>query len=239
MKYTYYYQTKDNENRTGEIKARDRADAYTQLRKQGIRPYRVVGDDPVNWRPWAIGGLVLVLLAGMTAFGISYFMGDAARHELIGRRQITGDAKYLMERAVDAWEGVFETHLDRYLAAYAQPGDGMIPLEASVDDLERFRKELDIPLSRSSRDRDEVVQLKDIVEKLREEMRAYLDNGGTVREYLDFLEERQQSERNIRHQEFLAVRKAPVERRHRVWLEANLRLKGMNLPPLPEPRLDQ
>ena len=52
MKYTYYYQTKQNENKTGVIDARDRADAYTKLRKQGLRPYRVVGDDPAKWRQW-------------------------------------------------------------------------------------------------------------------------------------------------------------------------------------------
>ena len=36
MKYKYLYQTKDNENREGWIKAKDRADAYAKLRKQGV-----------------------------------------------------------------------------------------------------------------------------------------------------------------------------------------------------------
>lgn len=51
MKYRYLYQNKTNQNCEGEIEARDRADAYTKLRKAGIRPYRVIGDDPFNWRP--------------------------------------------------------------------------------------------------------------------------------------------------------------------------------------------
>ena len=63
MKYRYLYQTKENENREGWIKARSRDEAYTLLRKQGIKPYRVIGDDPFNWRPWAIAGGYILLLA--------------------------------------------------------------------------------------------------------------------------------------------------------------------------------
>lgn len=71
MTYKYLYQDKANRNCEGEIKARNRADAYTALRKQGIRPYRVIGDDPWNWRPWAIGAgyailmMVIVIMAIM------------------------------------------------------------------------------------------------------------------------------------------------------------------------------
>lgn len=63
MTYKYLYQDRNNRNCEGEIKARNRNDAYLQLRKQGIRPYRVIGDDPLNWRPWAIAAGYAVLLA--------------------------------------------------------------------------------------------------------------------------------------------------------------------------------
>lgn len=62
MTYKYLYQTKENENREGEIKAHSRDEAYTLLRKQGIRPYRVIGEDPWNWRPWAIAAGYAVLV---------------------------------------------------------------------------------------------------------------------------------------------------------------------------------
>lgn len=62
MTYKYLYQDKTNRNCEGEIKARDRAEAYTLLRKRGIRPYRVIGDDPWNWRPWAIASGYAVLM---------------------------------------------------------------------------------------------------------------------------------------------------------------------------------
>lgn len=63
--YKYLYQDKENRNREGEVKARDRAHAYALLRQQGIRPYRVIGDDPLNWKPWAIGAGYAVLLAAI------------------------------------------------------------------------------------------------------------------------------------------------------------------------------
>ena len=69
MTYKYLYQDKENRNREGEIKARSRDEAYTLIRKQGIKPYRVIGDDPWNWRPWAVvaGYLVLLVVIGWLA----------------------------------------------------------------------------------------------------------------------------------------------------------------------------
>lgn len=70
LKYRYLYQDSANATHEGEIAARDRADAYTKLRKQGIRPYRVIGDDPWNWRPWAISAGYVVLSAALVILGI-------------------------------------------------------------------------------------------------------------------------------------------------------------------------
>ena len=70
MKYRYLYQDRENRNLEGEIDARDRADVDLRLRKQGIRPYRVIGDDPWNWRPWAISAGYLVLSAALVVLGV-------------------------------------------------------------------------------------------------------------------------------------------------------------------------
>ena len=70
LKYKYLYQDRKNRNLEGEIDARNRADAYQRLRKQGIRPYRVIGDDPWNWRPWAISAGYLILSAALVVLGI-------------------------------------------------------------------------------------------------------------------------------------------------------------------------
>ena len=70
MKYKYLYQDRKNNNLEGEIVARNRDEAYKLLRQQGIRPYRVIGDDPWNWRPWAISAGYLVLSVALVAVGI-------------------------------------------------------------------------------------------------------------------------------------------------------------------------
>lgn len=73
MKFKYLYQDRENRNREGWVDAKTRDEAYTKLRKHGIRPYRVIGDDPWNWRPAAIvvgyavlaGVLVVVSVVAM------------------------------------------------------------------------------------------------------------------------------------------------------------------------------
>ena len=70
LKYKYLYQDRENNNLEGEIAARDRDEAYKLLRKQGIRPYRVIGDDPWNWRPWAISAGYVILSAALVVVGI-------------------------------------------------------------------------------------------------------------------------------------------------------------------------
>ena len=70
MKFKYLYQDRENRNREGWIDARTRDDAYTKLRKQGIRPYRVIGDDPWNWRPLAIVAGFAVLAVVLVAVSI-------------------------------------------------------------------------------------------------------------------------------------------------------------------------
>lgn len=70
MIYKYLYQDRENRNQEGEVKARSRDEAYTILRKQGIKPYRVIGDDPWNWRPLAISAGYVLLSAALIVLGV-------------------------------------------------------------------------------------------------------------------------------------------------------------------------
>ncbi len=70
LKYKYLYQDRKNRNLEGEIAARNRDEAYRLLRKQGIRPYRLIGDDPWNWRPWAISAGYVILSVALVAVGV-------------------------------------------------------------------------------------------------------------------------------------------------------------------------
>ena len=70
MKYKYLYQDRQNNNLEGEIAAKNRDEAYKLLRQQGIRPYRVIGDDPWNWRPWAISAGYVLLSVALVVVGV-------------------------------------------------------------------------------------------------------------------------------------------------------------------------
>ena len=231
MKYTYLYQTKENENRRGEITARSRADAYAALRRQGIRPYRLIGDDPVRWQPWAVGAAVAVLAAATVAAWL--WAARAGERGPLSRRQLTGDLVVISDGMASGWDGVFETKLDRYLAAYAQPGWIALPPEATEADVAAFARELDEPLQFTASDPPEVKTLKRIVARMRAEMKEYLSGGGvSVRNYLEFLEDRQDQERSFRAMAADAVARAPDSMRDRVRANVNARLREMGLPEL-------
>lgn len=225
MKYQYFYQTKDNENRDGWIKARDRADAYTLLRKQGIKPYRVVGEDPVRWQPWALGALVLALVAALV--GLVLFFGNA--RESVKRHQLTGDRSVISAGLANGWDGVFASPLDRYLAAYAQPGWIAFPPEGIDCESPEFAAELRKPLVLCGKSTAETEELARIVRTLRAEMEKYLADGGSVAEYVAFLEDRQDEERAFRNRALDAVSRAPDALRERARLNMNVRLREMGL----------
>lgn len=144
MTYKYLYQDKQNRNCEGEIKARDRAEAYLLLRKQGIRPYRVIGDDPWNWRPWAVGtgyavlmvviAVLAVLLAAKfeTAVAMAPSAGanktvDLTPEEAEAFRAKAEEAVYRAPEAYryNVWKGVNARLAERGLAPIEKP-EGLV-----------------------------------------------------------------------------------------------------------------
>lgn len=233
MTYQYLYQTKENENRRGEIKARNRAEAYAALRRRGIRPYRLIGDDPINWRPWAVSGAILALVVALCIALFTLWRASTGMRPQ-KRGQLVGDAQVIASGAASGWEGVFDCALDRYLAAYAQPGWLFEP--PAIDDAEKaqFQAALDSPMPDSPDDAPEIRQLRSIVLQMRAEMKDYLSSGGTIGDYLEFLSERQEREFKTREAARETLAKAPPEMRRRAWLNLNMRLGDLGIAPLPE-----
>ena len=141
MTYKYLYQDKQNRNCEGEIKARDRAEAYLLLRKQGIRPY---GDDPWNWRPWAVGAgyavlmIVIVVLAVLLAVKVETAVAKAPSESVAPRVALTEEeaqrfrakAEEAIYRAPEAyrynvWKGVNARLAERGLAPIEKP-EGLV-----------------------------------------------------------------------------------------------------------------
>ena len=234
MKYQYFYQTKANENRSGWIKARDRENAYTLLRKQGIRPYRIVGDDPLNWRPWAIGAVIAALAAALAVATVAFVRAKDDRAPS-PRAQLYGDASVIAAGVYSEWRDVLASPLDRFLAAYAQPGSSALAPLLTADEISSFPAELEKDVEYADGEPMEVRQLKNIISGLRREMRDHLAAGESVGAYMDFLEERQQEEREFRDRASESLQRVPESHLYNAWLGVNARLRERGISPLPMP----
>jgi hypothetical protein len=135
--YKYLYQDKENRNCEGEIKARDRAEAYMLLRKQGIRPYRVIGDDPFRWQPWAFSSGYAVLLAVIVALVMMLADRNSGADPKSTPSMTAEEAREFREKAEDAvirapdafkfnvWKGVNARLIERGLEPIERP-EGLV-----------------------------------------------------------------------------------------------------------------
>lgn len=236
MRYEYFYQNSKNENLKGEIKAPSRAEAYALLRKRGIRPYRLIGDDPLPWRP-VVFGILLFGVGVAFAVGWMWLRGSGDRGGVIERRQLGGDRTVVFEGIRDSWRKVFDSPLDRCLAAYAQPGTKVNPPLLTVDEIELFPEELRKPYQpKTDGIGEETRVLVGIVAGMRKDMRAKLAEGMSVADYIKFLDERQHSETEYRLLAEKSVEEAPQVYRYKVWKSVNARLneRGIETLEIPE-----
>lgn len=233
MKYKYLYQSSENKNLEGWIKAPDRAGAYAALRKRGIRPYRLVGDDPPAWRrpPVLFAAAFCAAAAALSAAVVAAKPDGGPAPER--RQQLPPDSPVVEKGLETCWEGVFSTALDRYLAAYAQPGWIAIPPETSPEDVAGFGEDLSKPQEFPDSDPPETRLLRLIVAGMRKELSGFLEDGGSVAEYLAFLDERQDEERETRARAEKAIASASPAERQRLRASANIRLKEMGLAEIP------
>jgi len=230
VKYTYLYQTKENENREGTIRARNRESAFKALRQQGIRPYRLIGDDPVNWLPWAAGAAIVALAAGL-AWALTSPRGSDDRTPRL-RQQIVGDAELIAVGVSSDWADQLETELDRYLAAYAQPGGNAVPPYVEPDRIEALAGDLEKPLAYPEGERSEYRQLRNIVAYLREEMRGALAAGKSVVEHFAFLEARQREEISLWQKAEQSIQRAPESYREKMAASVNAQLRARGIAPV-------
>ena len=234
MKYQYFYQTKQNENRSGWIRARNRENAYTLLRKQGIRPYRIAGDDPVNWLPWAIGAVIVALSVALAVAVVAVKRAGDDRSPA-PRAQLYGDASVIAAGVYSEWSDVLANPLDRFLAAYAQPGSNALAPLMTADEIAAFPSELEKDIEYADGEAMEVRQLKKIIAGLRAEMREHLAAGESVGQYMDFLEERQQDEREFRDHAVESLGRVPKSHLYQAWLGVNARLRERGMATIPMP----
>ena len=250
MRFVYQYRTHDNAVRSGEVSASDRDAAYRALKEKGIRPARLeeapgLANKVVGKGKRWIAIAVLAVVAAVFAFQARKTPSGGATGSAAPRHQIYGDPA-----TVEAFErGDFESILprggDRLLAVFAQPGrlmcrKGFNPrtlTPQSAAELAGYAEKSLSPdgdIEIGAGDPREVVELKQIVNGMRDEMRAYLANGnGTALSYWRRLNERTLQEMQIYERTRSELEN---EQSSAVWEERNAALRRLGLRTIPNPR---
>lgn len=203
MKFLYEYRTPDNAKHNGVICASDREAAYAALKKQGIKPSRFSEAPGLfnklfgKGKRWmAIG--VLAVAATVSTFlafskgGAASTMGVDEMLDSTMRRQVIGDALVVEKGIKTGWSDVFALEGERFLASYAIPGAAPAVRATSEEDV---RKALDVPRPEPGAPRSlEERQIRAMVEGMKQELREYLADGGTIAKYGRRIVRRQQEE---------------------------------------------
>ena len=240
-KFHYFYQSKANKNLDGWIVAKSRDDAYAQLRKQSIKPYKVVGKDPIAWKRWAAIAVLAVALAGTYAW-LALRSEPVAPDEQFVRHQIYGAESVIRNGISTEWSACGLDEGERYLARYAQPGIKVAYRRKTPETASAVEASLSMHLEVEDSELLEYRQLKQIVESIKDELRAYIKSGGNVDGFLDRLQERQDQEvayYNAANQELENAKATmPEDELYNLWAAKNAELRAIGLPMLKEPLSD-
>ena len=207
MKFLYEYRTPDNAKHNGVICASDRDAAYAELKKQGIKPSRL-NEAPGFFnklfgkgKRWlAIGvlsALVIVAVAVIQSNNRTIRTIEQSQNVFDSpmRRQVIGDPAIIEKGIRTGWSDVFSLEGDRFLASFAIPG--AIPAIRTTSE-EKLKEALDSETSTSVKTL-EARQMLAIVEGLKQELREYLADGGTIAKYGRRIVRRQEEEIGYYH----------------------------------------
>ncbi|MBO5906246.1 MAG: hypothetical protein J6Q84_07500 [Kiritimatiellae bacterium] len=258
MKYLYEYRTSDNVIHDGVINARTREEAFSKLKRDGIRPSRLREAPGIFNKLWGKGKrwIAIFVLAVLSLF---FLIKNAQRStgdfggpddggvdseldkevvEPTMRRQVWGDAAIIEKGCRTGWEFVFSDMGDRFLASFAIPG-----VEPAVKNVEErllysaIQRDVDI----MEEDGFEVRQIKSMLRGMKKEALAYIKEGGSLSSYVSRLIERQEFEIKMLVRvkgELKALEKTDISREEleELWEKRNeeLRMMGIQSVSFPE-----
>ncbi len=203
MKYTYAYKTSDGSRHEASIEAASRDEAFALLRKEGIRPIKVVAADGAKAngeirgvRKRVVAAIVAAaVLLAMVTTGVYYHLSpveSAAGFEAEQtRRYPIGDAAVIEKGILTGWSDVFKDEGERFLASFAVPGVKAGQRNTTAGEVEAA---LGRQVEADAGDGLEARQIKAMVEGMKREARAYIAAGGSIAEYCKRLTERQDAE---------------------------------------------
>ena len=203
MKFDYRYRTSDNALHRDIIDAPDRESAYTILKARGIRP-ELVKESPgffnklfgkgKRWIAISILSVIVVVLAGIavrTRKAVSEDTRILSVFDAKTRRQVIGDAAIIETGIKNGWHNVFQHEGECFLASFASPGVPAGQRSTKIEELEKTISRSD-PINQE--DGIEARQIKSMVAGMKDELRAFIRDGGSFKEYGERLIERQEKE---------------------------------------------
>ena len=251
MKFIYTYRTPDNKQRRGEIHAATKEAAYAALRAQGIKAGRVDEAPGLFNKLFGKGKrwiAILVLGALCLALGAvaNRFRKEAESapveiaNVLLGetRRQVIGDTVIIEKGIRTGWADVFEHEGERFLASFAIPG---VPAGQRNTRVEEIEAALKRSIEPTPDDGIEIRQIKAMVEGMKQELRQFLADEGTIVEYGKALVQRQEEELGYYNRAKTEIENAKKSGQNQSQLidlwekrNASLRRMGIKLIPMPE-----
>lgn len=246
MKYTYAYKTSDGTRHEASIEAESRDAAFAALRKEGIRPIKVVAADGskangeirgVRRRVLATSVATSALLA-IVATGIYYHLrpveATPAFEDAQTRRYPIGDAAIIEKGILTGWSDVFTEEGERFLASFAVPGVKAGQRNTTAGEIESA---LGRAIAATAEDGLEAKQIKAMVEGMKAEARAYIAAGGNVVEYGKRLTERQDAEIAVYERTKVEIDEArktlSPEAFFSLWEERNDKLRNLGIKLIP------
>ena len=251
MKFQYAYRDKQNERHDGLVVASSKDDAFKKLRAQGVKPFFVAPAPGFFNRLQGIGkrgvaiGLLGVLCAGLGAALVltprtppsnpqSEF--DASISAQM-RRQPIGDIAIIEKGVRTGWADAFPEEGERFLASFAVPG---VPAGQRNTSEAEITAALARKVSVADADSIEVRQIKAMVEGMKNELRKFLADGGSIREYGRRLVIRQEEEigyyqKAQRFIEQMSNAKKPEAEISAALDKYNVHLRSMGIKPVTMP----
>lgn len=212
MKFIYEYRTKDNVKHSGEIIARNRDDVFRKLKERSIRPERVMEAPGFfnklfgKCKRWLLIGVLFLCLL------VSFFMWHKSIDKMskVGgaesaafstpRHQVYGDPAILNKMIRSEYKTVFSDVGCCMLAMFAQPGKCVVFADRDWRRtmVASLSKTIHSEITFSPDDEREVLEIKQIVAGMIEELKWYLSDGvGSIETFVRRLEERQREEIRI------------------------------------------
>ena len=247
MKFLYGYKTRENEMREGVISAPSRDVVYRELKKQGIKPFKVELAPGLANRIASLGKRVYaIILLGAAVVAVGWlWVGTKDKAEAYSdkfenrtRRQVIGDAAIIEKGIRTGWAEVFGAEGERFLASFAIPG---VPAGQRNTRVEEIEAALSRRIEPTDSDGIEARQIKSMVEGMKDELRVFMRSGGTIKQFSDCLVERQEAEigyYNRTKGELEAMKEKGMDagELEALWEKRNgeLRQMGVKLVPMPE-----